>query len=183
MNSGDGLIINPNIDILDLVFDDDFKDKPASNWSISKIGTLQAKMETILSKYQGKKFRNIKIELPLHRLLSLANESFGYDGWSSEVIDVKETEYVVEIKDNGETHSVKMECTVKITLKDGTYHEDTGIGRADNLPSKSMAYMKAKKSSVTDATKNAIHGLKDIVLDHEQKLRSGYYDGRVKAFV
>lgn len=175
-------ILFPDMSLFDGIIDDDFRDKPASSWSVIKIGTLQAKLEQYLSTRRNRRFQNTSTELPLHRLLSIANESFGHDGWSSELIDISILEYNIQINDENESHCLQVESTVRITLKDETYHEATGHGRADNLPNKFMAFQKAKKSAVTDATKKAIYGLKSIILDHESKLRSGYYEHDITVF-
>lgn len=175
-------ILFPDMSLFDAILDDDFRDRPASTWSVMKIGTLQAKLEQYLSTRQTRRIRNWNNDLPFYRLLSIANESFGHDGWSTELIDISILEHDIQLNDDSESHFVQVESTVRITLKDGTYHEAIGSGRADNLPSKFMAFQKAKKSAVTDATKNAIYGLKSIILDHERKLRSGYYDYDITVF-
>ncbi len=172
----------PDIDLLDVINDNDFRDKPASSWSVAKIGTLQVRIEQFLSSRRKGRSKNLNTDIPLHRLLSIANDVFGFDGWSNELMEFSVTEYMVQIDGEREGHCLQVEAIVRITLKDGTYHEAIGKGRADNLPTKAMAYMKAKKSAVTDATKIAIHGFKSIVLDHEQKLRVGFYDHDVVVF-
>jgi len=184
MHSGseETTILFPDISLFDLNDDDDFKDQPASTWAVAKIGTLQVKIEQYITNKQRARMRHFNIDIPTHHLISLANEAFGYNGWSSEMINFSITEYSQDIGGERESHSLQVECAVKITLKDGTYHEATGKGRAENLPSKSMAFGKAKKGATTDAIKKAIYGFKDIVLNHEQKLRVGFYDNQVTVF-
>lgn len=46
--------------------------------------------------------------------------------------------------------------TVRVTLKDGTFHEDTGYGVAENAKGKAAAYEKARKEAATDGLKRAI---------------------------
>jgi recombination DNA repair RAD52 pathway protein len=60
-------------------------------------------------------------------------------------------------------------------LKDGTRHEETGRGRANQFPVKAMALNKSKKESVTNGIKTSIESLCYILLMHESRLRSGYY--------
>lgn len=172
----------PDIDLLDVLASDDFRDKPASSWSVAKIGTLQVRIEQYLATRRHGKFKNLNNDIPLHRLLEMANGVFGFDGWSSELREFTVTDYTLDLDNDRERHCLQINSTVRVTLKDGTYHEAIGKGRADNLPTKSMAYMKAKKSAVTEATKIAIHGFKDVILDHEQKLRVGFYDHNVIVF-
>jgi len=52
--------------------------------------------------------------------------------------------------------SIGVAVTCRVTLKDGTYHEDIGYGSCDNLKSKAGAFEKAKKEAVTDALKRAL---------------------------
>lgn len=84
-------------------------------------------------------------------VISLANQIFGYDGWSSQIIKM-EIDYcdVIDHK-----YNLGISCIVRITLKDGTYKEDIGFGSSENQKRKSDAYEKAKKESSTDALKRA----------------------------
>jgi len=45
---------------------------------------------------------------------------------------------------------------MRITLKDGSYHEDVGYGTADKQSSKGAALEKAKKEAATDAIKRCL---------------------------
>ncbi|KAI8993170.1 hypothetical protein BDB01DRAFT_716477 [Pilobolus umbonatus] len=85
--------------------------------------------------------------------ISIANEIFGFNGWSSCVKDC--TVDYVDVTENGR-YNVGVSVSVRITLKDGTYHEDVGYGSADNSKTKSMAFEKARKQAVTDATKRTL---------------------------
>lgn len=53
-------------------------------------------------------------------------------------------------------HSACVSATVRVTLRDGTMHEDCGGGTADNMRSKGDAIIKAEKEAVTDARKRAL---------------------------
>ncbi|KAJ1973199.1 DNA repair protein rad52 [Dimargaris verticillata] len=87
------------------------------------------------------------------RAISLANELFGFNGWSSQVIDTT-VDFCDVTPDN--RFSLGLSCTVRITLKDGTFHEDIGYGSIDNARTKALAFEKAKKEAVTDAMKRAL---------------------------
>ncbi|KAI8334178.1 DNA repair protein Rad52/59/22 [Chlamydoabsidia padenii] len=82
--------------------------------------------------------------------INLANELFGYNGWSSEI-----KQSVVDVSDDGRV-TLGMATTVRVTLKDGTFHEDIGYGTAENAKSKAAAYEKARKQSVTDGLKRTL---------------------------
>ena len=98
---------------------------------------------------------------------SIANETFGFNGWSSEVISMA-IDYVDE-KDM--RYSVGISCNVRVHLKDGTFHDDVGYGSSDNMRSKSEAFGKARKEAVTDATKRALrlfgNRLGNCMYDHD----------------
>eukprot|EP00055_Hartaetosiga_balthica_P015705 m.94781 g.94781 ORF g.94781 m.94781 type:complete len:332 (+) comp8931_c1_seq1:553-1548(+) len=84
-------------------------------------------------------------------VFDIANKMFGFNGWSRSIqaltIDYGE-------RRNGK-FEVGVSCIVRVTLKDGAFHEDLGYGSAV-LPTKHQALEKAKKQAVTDATKRAL---------------------------
>lgn len=84
-------------------------------------------------------------------VISLANQIFGYDGWSSQIIKM-EPDYcdVIDHK-----YNLGISCVVRITLKNGIFREDVGFGSSENQRRKSDAYEKARKEASTDALKRA----------------------------
>lgn len=54
------------------------------------------------------------------KIKNLANKLFGFNGWSSAITDV--TVDFLEVENDGKV-SVGVSCTVRVTLKDGTFHE------------------------------------------------------------
>ncbi|XP_030621102.1 DNA repair protein RAD52 homolog [Chanos chanos] len=87
-----------------------------------------------------------------HRVISLANEMFGYNGWSHSVSQ-QNVDFVDLI--NGKFY-VGVSAFVKVQLKDGTYHEDVGYGVSEGLKSKALSLEKARKEAVTDGLKRAL---------------------------
>ncbi|XP_063785310.1 DNA repair protein RAD52 homolog isoform X2 [Pseudophryne corroboree] len=87
-----------------------------------------------------------------HRVISLANEMFGYNGWSHSI-----TQQNVDFVDlsNGKFY-VGVCAFVKVQLKDGSYHEDVGYGVSEGLKSKALSLEKARKEAVTDGLKRAL---------------------------
>lgn len=77
------------------------------------------------------------------RALNLANEIFGFNGWNSEIVSCQ-IDYL-------DTHGKQgrfllgLSMVVRVTLRDGTFHEDIGYGYVDNCSSKAMAFEKCKK--------------------------------------
>ncbi|OWB67728.1 hypothetical protein B5S30_g3091 [[Candida] boidinii] len=86
------------------------------------------------------------------KAINLANEIFGFNGWSSDVRDI----FVDYVDESQGRISLGLSAVVRITLKDGTYREDIGYGHIENARTKAMAFEKAKKEAVTDGMKRAL---------------------------
>lgn len=52
--------------------------------------------------------------------------------------------------------SLGCSCTVRVTLKDGTFREDVGWGSISNAKDKAMAFEKVRKEAATDALKRSL---------------------------
>ncbi|WBW71508.1 DNA recombination mediator Rad52 (previously Rad22) [Schizosaccharomyces osmophilus] len=88
------------------------------------------------------------------KAIELANEIFGFNGWSSCIRSV-----IIDFLDeNKETNRVSLglSVVVRVTIKDGAYHEDIGYGSIDNCRGKASAFEKCKKEGTTDALKRAL---------------------------
>lgn len=88
------------------------------------------------------------------KVINLANQIFGFNGWSTEVKNV-----MVDFLDERQG-KFNIGCTaiVRVTLENGTYREDIGYGTVENERRKSAAFERAKKSAVTDALKRSLRG-------------------------
>ncbi|XP_076468767.1 uncharacterized protein LOC143299446 [Babylonia areolata] len=86
------------------------------------------------------------------RLISMANETFGFNGWSHSV-----SQQTVDFVDhqNGKFY-VGVSALVKVQLKDGSFHEDVGYGVSEGMRSKALSLEKARKEAVTDGLKRAL---------------------------
>ncbi|XP_012380260.2 DNA repair protein RAD52 homolog isoform X2 [Dasypus novemcinctus] len=102
-----------------------------------------------------------------HRVINLANEMFGYNGWAHSV-----TQQNVDFVDlnNGKFY-VGVWAFVRVQLKDGSYHEDVGYGVSEGLKSKALSLEKARKEAVTDGLKRALrsfgNALGNCILDKD----------------
>ncbi|OAD73217.1 hypothetical protein PHYBLDRAFT_7388, partial [Phycomyces blakesleeanus NRRL 1555(-)] len=83
-------------------------------------------------------------------LIDLANKVFGFDGWNSEIKSIA-IDYMDEL--DGNRYNVSASAHVRVTLKDGTFHEDVGCGSVENMRMKSAAL---EKAAVTDGLKRAL---------------------------
>lgn len=86
------------------------------------------------------------------RLVSLANEIFGFNGWSHSI-----TNQTIDFVDhyNGRYY-VGVSAKVRVQLKDGVFHEDIGYGVSEGMKSKALSLEKARKEAVTDGLKRAL---------------------------
>ncbi|XP_008575892.1 PREDICTED: DNA repair protein RAD52 homolog isoform X3 [Galeopterus variegatus] len=102
-----------------------------------------------------------------HRVINLANEMFGYNGWAHSI-----TQQNVDFVDlhNGKFY-VGVYAFVRVQLKDGSYHEDVGYGVSEGLKSKALSLEKARKEAVTDGLKRALrsfgNALGNCILDKD----------------
>lgn len=84
--------------------------------------------------------------------ISLANHIFGFNGWHSEVksttVDFVDTQH-------GKI-SMGLSSVIRVTLKDGSFHEDIGYGSVENAKSKAIAFEKCRKEAITDGLKRVL---------------------------
>ncbi|KAG1736133.1 Rad52/22 family double-strand break repair protein-domain-containing protein [Suillus paluster] len=88
------------------------------------------------------------------KIINLANEVFGFNGWSSQIVNM--TTDFMDCNEESKRYNVGVSCIVRVTLSCGVYHEDVGYGAAENAKSKAQAIDKSKKEAVTDGVKRAL---------------------------
>lgn len=59
--------------------------------------------------------------------------------------------------------SLGLSVIVRVTLRDGTFHEDVGYGQIKNCKGKAEAFEKAKKEGTTDALKRALRNFGNLL--------------------
>ena len=59
--------------------------------------------------------------------------------------------------------SLGLSVIVRVTLRDGTFHEDVGYGQAKNVKDKASAFDKAKKEGTTDGLKRALRNFGNVL--------------------
>jgi len=133
--------------------------KPQTNqYTAAEIATLQARLDKqlgpeFISSRPGPSGQKI-VYLSAEKVISLANEVFGFNGWSSAIQNIQ-IDFVDEHAQTGRV-SLGLSAIVRVTLRDGTYREDVGYGRIENCKGKAQAFVKAKKEATTDALKRAL---------------------------
>ena len=136
-----------------------------SEFTAQEIATLQSRLDRqlgpeYLSSRPGpgnKKVHYITAE----KIIQLANEVFGFNGWSSSIQNIQ-VDFVEESQSKG-TVSMGLSVIVRVTLRDGTFHEDIGYGSIENCRGKAAAFEKAKKEGTTDALKRALRSFGNVL--------------------
>lgn len=149
------------------VFANPFEDVKSriSEYTAQDIATLQSRLEKQLgpeyissrSGPSGQKVHYVAAE----KCIQLANEIFGFNGWSSQIMDIQ----VDFVDENATTMKITLGLSVivRVTLKDGTFHEDIGYGHIENCKGKAAAFEKAKKEGTTDALKRALRNFGNVL--------------------
>ena len=86
------------------------------------------------------------------RAIQAANRIFGFNGWSSDIVSL-EKEFMGPEKDG--KWVAMYSAVVRVELKDGTSHTETGSGDAKDRD-RAKAVENARKEAVSDATKRAL---------------------------
>jgi DNA repair and recombination protein RAD52 len=136
-----------------------------SEYTAQEIATLQSRLEKQLgpeyiSSRAGPSGQKVHY-LAAEKCIQLANEVFGFNGWSSQIMDVQ----VDFVDENPQTFKVSLGLSVivRVTLRDGTFHEDVGYGHMENCKGKAAAFEKAKKEGTTDALKRALRNFGNVL--------------------
>mgnify|MGYP003362209474 CR=1 FL=1 len=117
---------------------------------------IQAKLDKKLGpEYISKRTgfgKNMVAYLEGWRAINLANQIFGYNGWSTEVKGV-----TIDFLDERQgKFSIGCSAIIRVTLNNGAYREDVGYGVVENERRKAAAFERAKKAAVTDGLKRAL---------------------------
>ncbi|KAF8636929.1 hypothetical protein AX17_003180 [Amanita inopinata Kibby_2008] len=95
------------------------------------------------------------------KIINLANEVFGFNGWSSSLVGV--TTDFIDYNEESRRYTVGVTAIVRVTLRDGVSHEDIGYGMLENSKSKGAALDKCKKEAVTDGLKRALRNFGNLL--------------------
>ncbi|KAI0942166.1 hypothetical protein AcV7_002675 [Taiwanofungus camphoratus] len=134
--------------------------------SAQKIATLQAKLNKKLgpeyiSQRPGPGGGPKLTYAEGWKIINLANEVFGFNGWSSSVMNL--TTDFIDQSEETKRYTVGVTAIVRVTLRDGAFHEDVGYGMLENSKSKGAALDKCKKEAVTDAVKRTLRNFGNLL--------------------
>lgn len=121
-------------------------------WSATRLASLQAKLQQrlgpeYLSQRPGPGGGPKLTYIEGWKVVDLANEVFGFNGWSTNVTSL-DIDYVRPAADQLDVHPESGRCNcgvsaiVRITLRDGTFHEDVGYGHIEGARGKHAALEK-----------------------------------------
>jgi DNA repair and recombination protein RAD52 len=71
------------------------------------------------------------------KIINLANEVFGFNGWSSAIVNL--TVDFIDFAEDSRRYTVGVTAVIRVTLRDGAFHEDVGYGMLENSKSKGQA--------------------------------------------
>ncbi|KAJ5875622.1 DNA repair and recombination protein radC [Penicillium subrubescens] len=136
-----------------------------SEYTAMQIATLQARLDRKLgpeyiSSRPGGGGQKVHY-LSADKCINLANEVFGFNGWSSSIQRV-DIDFVDENETTGKVN-LGLSVIVRVTLKDGSFHEDIGYGHIENCKGKAAAFEKSKKEGTTDALKRALRNFGNVL--------------------
>ncbi|CAI7564509.1 unnamed protein product [Penicillium glandicola] len=136
-----------------------------SEYTAQEIATLQARLDKKLgpeyiSARPGAAGQKVHY-LSADKCINLANEVFGFNGWSSSIQTIQ-IDFVEENQNTGKI-SLGLSVIMRVTLRDGTFHEDIGYGHIENCKGKAAAFEKAKKEGTTDALKRALRNFGNVL--------------------
>lgn len=119
--------------------------------SATKIATLQAKLDMKLGPEYistrpgpggGPKLSYVEG----WKVINLANEVFGFNGWSSTIVNLSVD--FIDGTEETKRYSVGVSAIVRVTLRDGVFHEDVGYGLLENSKSKGAALDKVSHCDI-----------------------------------
>lgn len=125
-----------------------------STWAKVKIGTIQSRLEVIKERQDRRNPRIRNKQILLRLLVSLTNEIFGFNGWSSKILDcLCLTE---DFNQESKTYSIQHKVMLRITLQDGTSIEAEGTGISSDSQQRAIGFSRSKKAAVSEGLRNAI---------------------------
>lgn len=71
------------------------------------------------------------------KIINLANEVFGFNGWSSSIVSL--TTDFADYSEETRRYNIGVTAIMRVTLRDGVCHEDVGYGILENSKSKGAA--------------------------------------------
>ncbi|KAL6878774.1 DNA repair protein [Trichoderma novae-zelandiae] len=136
-----------------------------AEWTAKEIATIASRLDKQLgpeyiSSRAGPGGSRVHY-LTAEKVIGLANEVFGFNGWSTSIQNIQ-----VDFADENpqsQRVSIGLSVIVRVTLRDGTYHEDVGYGSIENAKGKAMAFEKAKKEGTTDALKRTLRNFGNVL--------------------
>ena len=125
-----------------------FGNESISEETAKKIATLQVKLNQklgpeFISQRPGPGGGSKLTYVEGWKIINLANEVFGFNGWSSSVVNL--TTDFADYSEESRRYCVGVTAIMRVTLRDGVFHEDIGYGILENAKSKGAALDKVSR--------------------------------------
>ncbi|KAJ7099961.1 RAD52 DNA repair protein [Mycena belliarum] len=95
------------------------------------------------------------------KVINVANEVFGFHGWSSNIVSLT-TDYM-DYNEETRRYNVGVSAVMRVTLREGVFHEDVGYGMIENAKAKGTALDKCKKEAITDGLKRTLRTFGNVM--------------------
>lgn len=138
--------------------------QPITPWAKVKIGTFRARLEATLLNRESKGINRYGTASILSSyLIGLVNESFGFNGWSSLIVECGVL--AEEFDEEKQVFSMKQHALVRVTLQDGTVVDGQGFGESKNAPHKYQCLATSRKMAITNGLRKAILRFTDLLAE------------------
>lgn len=141
--------------------DEEIETEALSPWALSKIGTFQYRLEELIRYRELKRGKTVFVwQIATSVILRLANDVFGFNGWSSSLLECVTVEH--DFDEENSEYSMKHHAHVEVKLQDGSISRAVGVGVSRKMPHKYMCLQYSKKMAVTNGLRNAILNFTDM---------------------
>ena len=201
--------VGPGVDASDLKLSEDWQGRPASQWSVKRIGMLQARIEQYMYSIYHRRYirlysstnsnnsihdkvsgverrRGVSAEnIPTYKLINFANEVFGYDGWFTEIVNIETHEcYTVPNRSASKGGTETTGTDFKSINYDVTVEADVKLVLRDGTYTESSGtgrgVLPSKGASYSKAKKQAVNNaIKSCMLSFEVIITE--YNEKVKS--
>lgn len=155
--------------------DEELATEALTPWALSKIGTFQYRLEELIRYRELKRGKSVFVsQIPTSVILRLANDVFGFNGWSSNLLECTTVEH--DFDEENSEYSMKHHAQVQVKLQDGSISRAVGVGVSRKMPHKYMCLQYSKKMAVTNGLRNAILNFTGMMIT-DTEVKKEAWDG------
>ncbi|SGZ53466.1 CIC11C00000002643 [Sungouiella intermedia] len=176
-------VLFPDISVFEVESDEEEEvAETLSPWALSKIGTFQYRLEELIRYREQRRGKSVSMsQISTSVILRLANDVFGFNGWSSNLLECLTVEQ--DFDEENSEYSMTHRAHVLVKLQDGSISAATGVGISRRMPHKYLCLQYSKKMAVTNGLRNAILNFTNLIFPEtevktEVKLELGDWEGQ-----